>query len=139
MLGSSCEGSSERATSWQENLKGARGFGTPQQVVRERPLLLVRGKRDPEEGSLGGEVFCLTSSISFFRTNKLSFYFFMYHFPITNELIVFRQSTSVTLISSPPTSHGETYGRWIWLLISIGSSVLLFFLLLKTIWNTRKI
>lgn len=47
------------------------------------------GKRDPEEGSLGGEVFCLTSSISFFRINKLSFYFFIHRFPVTNQLIAF--------------------------------------------------
>lgn len=51
--------------------KSKRHFGTPPQVVQKRPLLLVRGKRDPEEGSLNREVFCLASSIGLFRTKSV--------------------------------------------------------------------
>lgn len=56
-------------------VKEKRGFGTLQGVVQRKYLLPVSGKRDPEEGSLSGEVFCLVSA-SFFGTNKLSFHFF---------------------------------------------------------------
>lgn len=50
-------------------MKEKRGFETLQGVVQRKHLLPVRGKRDDDEGSLSGGVFCLVSAISFFGTN----------------------------------------------------------------------